>query len=238
MGSPLTSPALSGAPPEARVSRIRVLVADETAMGAQLLKNSLSHSRFRLEVVGYATTCSELLRQATEVQVDVVLISETLGGGSLSGFQALAQLHRQFPPLRVVMLLKSASRDLVIDAFRAGAKGVVCKSEPVQVLSKCVKSVHEGQIWANSHQLHFVLEALMRSTPLRVTDTKIRALLGQRENEVASLVADGMSNREIARKLGIAEHTVSNYLFRIYEKLGISSRVELVLYVLREFRQT
>jgi Response regulator containing a CheY-like receiver domain and an HTH DNA-binding domain len=238
MGSPLTSPALSGAPPEPSASRIRVLVADETAMGAQLLKNSLSHSRFRLEVVGYATTCSELLQKATEVQADVVLISETLGGGSLSGFQALAQLHRQFPTLRVIMLLKSASRDLVIDAFRAGAKGVICKSEPVQVLSKCVKSVHKGQIWANSQFLHFVLEALMRSTPLRVTNTKGRALLGQRENEVASLVADGMSNRGIARKLGIAEHTVSNYLFRIYEKLGISSRVELVLYVLREFRQT
>jgi DNA-binding NarL/FixJ family response regulator len=238
MGSPLTPSALSGAPQETSASRIRVLVADETAMGGQLLKKALSHSRFRLQVVGYATTASELLQQASEVEVDVVLVGETLGGGSLSGFQALTHLHSLCPKLRVIMLLKSASRDLVIDAFRAGAKGVVCKSEPIQVLTKCIKSVHKGQIWANSHQLHYVLEALMRSTPLRVASSKGHALLKHRENEVATLVADGMSNREIARKLGIAEHTVSNYLFHIYEKLGISSRVELVLYVLKEVPQT
>jgi DNA-binding NarL/FixJ family response regulator len=90
--------------------------------------------------------------------------------------------------------------------------------------------VHKGQIWANSY--FSSLEAFMNSTPLRVVNSTGRHLLTERENEVANLVAQGMTNREIAGKLGVGEHTVSNYLFRIYEKLGISSRVELVLFVI------
>jgi two-component system, NarL family, nitrate/nitrite response regulator NarL len=163
---------------------------------------------------------------------DVALVGESLQGGSFAGFQALNELQASFPALRVIILLKSATRDLVVDAFRAGAEGVVCRTEPIQVLCKCIQTVHKGQIWANSHQLHFILEALISSTPLRVVNSKGRYLLAQREDEVANLVAEGMTNREIAQKLGVAEHTVGNYLFRIYEKLGISSRVELALYVI------
>jgi DNA-binding NarL/FixJ family response regulator len=84
--------------------------------------------------------------------------------------------------------------------------------------------------WALEH----ILEALKTSTPLRVINSKGSYVLAPREDEVASLVAEGMTNRQIAHKLGVAEHTVSNYLFRIYDKLGISSRVELVLYVLKQ----
>ena len=113
---------------------------------------------------------------------------------------------------------------------------MVCRTEPIQALCKCIQTVHKGQIWANSHQLHFILEALMGSTPLRVIDFKGRYLLAQREDEVANLVAEGMTNQGIAQKLGVAEHTVSNCLFRIYEKLGISNRVELLLYLLNQGR--
>ncbi len=136
--------------------------------------------------------------------------------------------------MRVIVLLKSASRELVVDAFRAGAEGVFRRSEPVHVLCKCIQTVHKGQIWANTQQLHFLLEALTSSTPLRVVNAKGRHLLAQREDEIANLVAEGMTNREIAQKLGVAEHTVSNSLFGIYDKLGISSRVELALYLIHQ----
>jgi two-component system nitrate/nitrite response regulator NarL len=218
-------------------SRIRVLVSDETPLGCQLLKDALARSRFRFEVVASATTCSEIVDCIREHPVDVALVSESLEGGPFAGFQALNELQASFPAVRVIILLKSAPRDLVIDAFRAGAEGVVCRTEPIQVLCKSIQTVHMGQIWANSHQLHFVLEALTSSTPLRVVDAKGGYLLAQREDEVSNLVAEGMTNREIAQKLGIAEHTVSNYLFRIYEKLGISSRVELALYVTHQKRR-
>ena len=135
---------------------------------------------------------------------------------------------------RAVVLLDHPERALVVDAFRSGARGVFSRAESLNELCKCISSVHQGQIWANSDQLHFVLEALIDATPLRVIDSKRRYLLAARENEVANLVAEGMTNRDVAQKLGVGEHTVSNYLFRIYEKLGISSRVELALYVIRQ----
>jgi two-component system, NarL family, nitrate/nitrite response regulator NarL len=227
-------PSLSEALSPASSSRIRVLIADETSMGCQLLKNALGRFRFRMEVVACATSCSEIAESVNSMPIDVALVSESLHGGTFEGFQALSELQASFPGVRVIMLLKSATRDLVVDAFRAGAKGVVCRTEHIRVLCKCIQTVHKGQIWANSHQLHFILEALKTSTPLRVINSKGSYVLAPREDEVASLVAEGMTNRQIAQKLGVAEHTVSNYLFRIYDKLGISSRVELVLYVLKQ----
>jgi two-component system, NarL family, nitrate/nitrite response regulator NarL len=215
---------------------IRVLVADETPLSCQLLKNALSRAHSRLEVVLCATNRAQLAQSLSGRLVDVALLSESLEDGPFAGFQALHELHTSFPAVRVVMLLKSAVRDLVVDAFRTGAEGVLCRTEPICVLCKCIQAVHKGQIWARNHEVHFVLEALMNSKPLRVIGSQGRYLLAQREDEVASLVVEGMTNREIAQRLGIAEHTVSNYLFRIYEKLGISSRVELALYVLKQGR--
>ena len=224
-------------PTTAKSQAVSVLIADETPLGCQLLETALARSRFRFEVVACATSCSEILDRMRAHPVDVALVNENLQGGPLAGFQALNELQEQFPAARVIILLKSASRDLVVDAFRAGAKGVVCRTEPIDLLCKCIRTVHKGQIWANTRQLHFLLEALIGCTPLRVINSKGRHLLAQREDQVANLVAEGMTNREIAQKLGIAEHTVSNCLFRIYEKLGISSRVELVLYRLRQGRR-
>jgi two-component system nitrate/nitrite response regulator NarL len=232
MSTSLSPPAVSEARSAANRSRIRVLIADETSMGCQLLKHALT--RLRIEVVACATSSSEIAECMHKLAVDVALVSESLHGGTFAGFQALNELQTSFPVVRVIMLLKSATPDLVVDAFRAGAEGVVCRTEPVRVLRKCIQSVHKGQIWANSHQLHSILQALTSSTPLRVINPKGRYLLAQREDAVAHLVAEGLTNREVAHKLGVAEHTVSNYLFRIYEKLGISSRVELVLYVLKQ----
>ena len=226
------SSSLSEVPSLARSPRVRVLIADETSMGCQLLKAALTHSRYRFEVVACATNRSEIAEYVHAHSVDVAVVSESLPGGPRAGLRALNELRISSPAVRVVMLLNSAPRDVVVDAFRAGAKGVVCRAEPLRVLCKSIQTVQKGQIWVNSDQLHFILEALSPA-PMRVVSSNGRYLLSQREDEVANLVAEGMTNRQIAEKLGVTEHTVSNYLFRIYEKVGVSSRVELVLYVFR-----
>ena len=220
-----------------RPSRINILLADETRMGCQLLKNALSRSSARFRVVECATSRAEILQGLASRDVDVALVSEDLDDGALVGFQILSELRASFPKTRLILLLKSGSEDLVVDAFRGGAKGVFCRTEPIQSLRKSIQAVHKGQVWANSHQLHLILEALVSASPLRTKSLPKMALLAKREDEVASLVAEGLSNRDIAERLGLSEHTVSNYLFRIYEKLGISGRVELVLYILKQ-RQT
>src|ERR1700730_8466007 len=228
----------SGLVPETRPipdsASITALIADETRMGAQLLKNELVRSRYRINVVGSTTSQSEIFRSLDAGPVDIALINENLEEGSYRGFQILAKLRESYTKTRVILLLKSAPHDLVVDAFRGGVKGIFCCTDTPEALGKCVRAVHNGQIWVNSNQLHFVLEALVNAKPLRVVDFLGRRLLTKRQDEVVDLVAEGLPNSQIARELGVTEHTVNNYLFRIYDKLGISNRTELTLYALKQ----
>ena len=212
---------------------IDLLIADDSPMDCELLKSVFTRSRLSFRVVGCAVSVAEIIGCMNSCEVDIVLLSESLQDGPLEGFRVLNNLHASFPRTHFIVLLKSAKEDLVVDAFRAGARGVFCRMEPLPALCKCVSAVFEGQIWANSSQLRAVLAAFSSTAPLRLVNSQGRLLLTKREEEVVKLVVVGHTNREVADKLGLTEHTVSNYLFRIYEKLGISTRVELVLYSLK-----
>jgi len=104
--------------------------------------------------------------------------------------------------------------------------------EPFRALCRCITVVHSGQFWANTEQMEYMVQALSSSAPSRVVNAKGEGLLTARENQVVNLVAEGAGNREIASQLGITENTVKKSLLRIYDKLGVSNRVELVLYAL------
>jgi two-component system nitrate/nitrite response regulator NarL len=222
------SQATGSSPPE-----INLLIAVESRMDGQLFKNELERPRQRLKVVTCAVSKAEFETSMSSQALDIALISESLQDGPLTGFQVLSKLRNSSPATRSIMLLKTDDRELVVDAFRAGAKGVFCRNEPLQALPKCIRAVHNGQIWANSNHLRHVMEAFASANPLRLSNASSRRLLTKREEDVVKLVVEGLSNRETGQRLGLTEHTVSNYLFRVYEKLGISSRVELVLYSLK-----
>jgi len=135
------------------------------------------------------------------------------------------------PAINKVSLLDNYNRDLVVNAFRSGARGLFCFSEyPFRMLCKCLQSVHQGQVWANNTQFQYLLETVSQVASLRMVNPRGMRLLTPREELVVALVADGLSNREVAQELNLSEHTIKKYLFRIFDKLGISSRVELVLY--------
>ena len=210
---------------------ISVLVADENRMACQLLTSSLQRNN-NFRVVGFATSMSEVLESLKEDEAQVAVISANLQDGPLSGFQLLRELRSSHPRTRTILLLDSSERDLVVDAFRGGARGIFCRSQSFKMLCKCIACVNQGQIWANNGELQFVLEALGQVAPLHIVNAKGKSLLSKREEQVVACVAEGLTNREIARHLNLSEHTVKNYLFRIFDKLGISGRVELVLYAL------
>jgi DNA-binding NarL/FixJ family response regulator len=135
--------------------------------------------------------------------------------------------------MRLVLLIDGSEPEVVVQAFRAGARGVFARSEShFERLCKCILRVHEGQIWAKTQQLEFIVNALAQAPSLRVVDANGANLLTKREEDLVHLVADGLGNRDIARRLNLAENTVKNYLFHVFDKLGISNRVELVLYAL------
>jgi len=160
----------------------------------------------------------------------VVVISAEIDGNSRKGFEVAREINGLRTGARVVMLLDSSERSQVVEAFRAGVRGVFSRSESLKSLAKCIHCVSQGQVWANTKELRYLLDALGEALPLRVIDARGAELLSRREQEVVRCVAEGLSNREIAQRLGLTEHTVKNYLFRIFDKLGVSKRVEVVLY--------
>ncbi len=225
---------LNEAPSKARRKRIRVLVADGSPMGCQLLETAFKRFRNQFDVVASALSREEIHRAFSRGNIDAALINADLEDGRFMGLQALRELHASHPRTPVVILFDTWREDLIIDAFRVGARGVFCRTEPLEMLCRCIQAVHKGQVWANSAQLQLLLKAFMNAAPIRALDAHGLSLLAKRETQVVNLLAEGLPNKEIANKLGISEHTVSNYLFRVYNKLGISSRVELVLYVMRQ----
>ncbi len=199
-------------------------------MRCELLAAELMHGRPRFHVTGLAVSRAELLEFAAH-DPELAIVSGTLREGPLSGFDALRELHAKHPAIRKVMVLDAAEQDLVLAAFRGGARGVFARSGSLQDFIKCVERVHEGQIWAGNSELEFVLDALSSLAPLRVP--AMERLLNRREEQIVALIADGAKNHAIARKLNLTEHAVSEALARIFAKLGIQSRVELVLAVRR-----
>jgi len=218
--------------PNSGESRIRVLVADSTPIHTQLLADALERGHF--QVVAAPSDPQELLRIATTQRFDVLILSSILGEDPARGCEVLRELRSSQPDLRGVVLLDSSKREAVVEAFRAGARGVFSRYESVETLCKCVRSVHEGQIWANNQQMAFAVEALSSAPSVRAVDSNGFNLLSKRELEVVRCLAEGLTNREIAEHLGLSQHTIKNYLFRVFDKLGVSSRVELLFMTLSQ----
>jgi two-component system, NarL family, nitrate/nitrite response regulator NarL len=212
---------------------IRVLVADNTRIHAQLLADALRRDR-RLEVVGSTSQSRELIEAVSAQKVDVAIVGCNLDEQPLRGVSVLRELKAARPELKIVILLDSSKREVVLDAFRSGASGLFSRHESLEILSKCVHRVHEGQIWASTEQVGFAVQALASSPTVRAVGANGLSLLSKRELEVVRCLADGLTNREIATRLGLSQHTVKNYLFRVFDKVGVSNRLELLFLTLTQ----
>jgi len=200
-------------------------------MNTQLLVEALSRDGQFL-MAPAASKPGEILAWVKRERPHIALISARQGVDSAGGFNLCREISHGSPATRVVMLLDSSERGPVVEAFRAGARGVFFRTEALKLLAKCIHCVHAGQVWAGSGELHYLLEAIAEPLPLRFNGPSGKTLLSAREIDVVRCVAEGLTNREIAQRLSLREHTVKNYLFRIFDKLGVSSRVEVVLYAL------
>jgi len=160
----------------------------------------------------------------------IVVLSMTAALRISETVMTLRRFHRSHPEIPKVLLVESFDRELVVNAFRSGVRGISCISDSnLRLLCKCLLRVADGQIWANTEQLNYIMELISEVPSWRVLNSNGNNLLTPREEQVDALAAEGLGNRNIARKLNLSEHTIKKYLFRIFEKLGISSGVELVL---------
>jgi DNA-binding NarL/FixJ family response regulator len=210
---------------------ITVLLADSKPMESQLLAGSLRHRGF--DVLPCANEISSILEFAESGAVNVAVISCVAPVSGVPDMTALRTLHLTHPQIPKVCLLETVTRELAVQAFRSGARGLFCLADSsFQTFCECIERVHGGEIVATVEQLNYLLDSVCQVPSLRVISANGEKLLTSREEQVVALVTDGLSNRNVAAELGLSEHTVKKYLFRIFEKLGISSRVELVLYAM------
>jgi DNA-binding NarL/FixJ family response regulator len=216
--------------PAAASYAVTVLIADSNRMQAQLLISALRRrSEFRV------STCpvdiASILGAVAATPTKVLVLSLNLSVSVANQMAAMRRVHLSHPAIAKVLLVESYDRELVVSAFRSGARGIFCISDAhFRLLCRCIQRVASGQVWANTEQMNFLLDLVAEVPSLRVLNSRGHQLLTPREAQVVALVAEGLSNRDTALELNLSEHTIKKYLFRIFDKLGISSRVELVLY--------
>jgi DNA-binding NarL/FixJ family response regulator len=216
------------------VNRTSVLISEASKMYCDLLKMAFLAVPERFQVVACASKTSEILAMVQTHRPKVAIVSDNLEDGPLAGLKILPEVRRANPDTRILMAMGSSDKELVIEAFRFGADGVFCRNSPFELLCKSVDALSQGQIWANATELRYVLDEFTRAPKQRKVDPTVENRMTKREADVVRLAVEGLSNREIGGELGLTEHTVKNYLFRVFDKLGVSNRVELVLSCLRQ----
>jgi DNA-binding NarL/FixJ family response regulator len=207
-----------------------VLIADSNRMQAQLLTSALRrHAEFHI------TTCAmdtvSILEAVSAKPPRIAVLSLNAPASVSETVMTLRRFHLTHAEIPKVLLVDTCDRDLVVSAFRSGARGIFPLTDGnLRLLCKCLLRVSAGQIWANTEQLNYLIDLISEVPSLRVLNSRGSSLLTPREEQVVALVAEGLGNRQIARELNLSEHTIKKYLFHVFEKLGVSSRVELVLY--------
>lgn len=210
---------------------ISVLLADSKQLENQLLAGSLRNQGFSV------SSCSSEVPSILEFfeggGADVAVISCSAPYSAVPDIAILRTFHLMHPEIPKICLIDTENRQVAVQAFRAGARGLFCLgNSSFQEFCQGIERVHRGEIFASNQQLSYLLDSVCQLPSLRILSVTGEVLLTSREEQVVALVTDGLSNRNVANELGLSEHTVKKYLFRIFEKLGISSRVELVLYAL------
>jgi DNA-binding NarL/FixJ family response regulator len=211
------------------IQQTSVLISDSSRMHCDLWQKAFFSVRERFNVVAAASTTVELLSAMHENQPQVAIISSDLEDGPRSGSRMLPELCRTFPDTKIILLMAGGDPEVVVDAFRFGAVGVFDRNSPFDLLCKSIEIVSNGQIWANAGEMRAVMRGFAKAPRPPKLDPIAEGHVTRREAAVVRLAIEGLSNREIARKLTLSEHTVKNYMFRVFDKLGVSNRVELVL---------
>jgi len=207
---------------------INIVISDDHALFREGLRKLLE-AEPGISIVGEAVDGEETVKLVGELKPHVLLLDLSLP--KLSGLEVLAELGKLEIKTRTIMLTAAIEREQVIAALQLGVRGIVLKHSALQLLLKSIRCVNEGQYWVGQEGVSDLIHALRRMKPSHSTSTTGRNLgLSSREMEVIALIVAGYTNKDLARELGISENTAKHHLTNIFDKLGVSNRLELVLY--------
>jgi DNA-binding NarL/FixJ family response regulator len=204
---------------------IRVILADSQAIFRVGLRKIFALES-DLRVVAEAETLGQTLAALAKSPADIVLFEAAMTGNSA---EAAAEVIKRLPTVRVIVLIEEASDSEVVEFMRRGAGGIVQRAVPPELLIKCVRRVHEGETWLDNRGVNSLIDAY-RSGPQGGAGSRPRSQLTDKELLIVSYVTQGMKNKDIATEIGTTEQVVKNYLRKVYDKLGVSDRLELALY--------
>jgi two-component system, NarL family, nitrate/nitrite response regulator NarL len=218
-------------------SKIRIVVADDHPIFRDGLCKLLALEE-DFEVVAQAQDGRQVLDVLQQHEPDILLLDLKMPG--LDGLATLQRLQASKNKTRVIVLTASDDKNEFVQAMKLGTSGIVLKQTATELLIKSIRKVHAGEIWLDSHTTAAVIrqfvaadEAPAANQPAAVgTRDRERSPLSQREREIVALVAQGFKNKEMAEKMFISEQTVKNHLHNIFDKLGVSDRLELALYAI------
>ena len=227
---PEESPAPNGADTAAaeeqpQSSTIRIILADTQAIYRVGTKKI-----FALEddvrVVAQAENLGQVLAAAAKFPADVLLFEAAI---SPNAPEAVSEVLKRASNLKVIILSPETDEETTVEYFRRGVRGILPRSIAPEMLVKCVRKVAVGETWIDNQSVNWVIEAY-RSQAAQLTSPRPKTKLSDKELLIISCVTQGMRNKEIASEIGTTEQVVKNYLRKVYDKLGVSDRLELALY--------
>ena len=217
-------------------TKIRIVVADDHPIFRDGLCRLLGLEE-DFQVVAQAQDGRQVLDVLQQFEPDILLLDLKMPG--LDGLATLQRLQAAKNRTRVIVLTASDDKNEFVQAMKLGTSGIVLKQTATEMLIKSIRRVHAGEIWLDSHTTAAVIrqfvandEAPPAPAPQTQSRERERSPLSQREREIVALVAQGFKNKEMAEKMFISEQTVKNHLHNIFDKLGVSDRLELALYAI------
>ncbi len=206
---------------------IRIILADSQAIYRVGMRKVFALED-DIRVVAQAETLDNLYAALHRFPTDVVFLEGALISGTVD---AIPELVRRAPEAKLIVQVSEADEANTVELYRRGVRGVVPRSISPDLLIKCVRKIADGETWIDNQSIHWVIEAY-RAQATTLTNPRTQPKLSKKELAIINCITRGMRNKEIAYQIGTTEQVIKNYLRKVYDKLGVSDRLELALYCL------
>jgi DNA-binding NarL/FixJ family response regulator len=210
----------------------RILIADDHPIFRDGLKRLLE-SEGDFKVIGEACDGAEAVKMVRQLKPEIMLLD--LAMPRRSGLEALREMMNDAAPVRVILLTAAAEKEQIVEALQLGARGVVLKDSATQILLKSIRAVMNGEYWVGRESVSNLVQYLRGLIGSSGSTARQRRYgLTPRELEIVSAVVAGYANKEIAEHFKISEDTVKHHLSNIFDKVGVSTRLELALFAVNQ----
>lgn len=206
---------------------IHVILADSQAI-YRVGMSKIFAAEGDLHIAAQVDKLEDLHSLPESLSADVLVLEGNLLAGTTD---AIPEIVTRLPDIKIIVQTSSTDENHTVEMYRRGVRGIIPRSISPELLVRCVRKIAAGETWIDNKSVNWVIEAY-RSQAVALTDPKLQPRLSAKELNIIALITQGKRNKEIAFQIGTTEQVVKNYLRKIYEKLGVSDRLELALYCL------